>query len=86
MANRGFNFCSFKNAEADRIIEAARKEFNEAKRVKMYHRFHEIIHEEQPYTFMFCTPAQVVVGKRFSNVIVHTTGLELLEWKVGKRN
>ncbi|MCU0821440.1 MAG: peptide-binding protein [Spirochaetes bacterium] len=85
IANRGFNFCSFRNKEADTIMEKARTEFNEEKRDRMYNRLHEIIHEEQPYTFMFCSPALVVVSKRFDNVVVHTAGLETREWKVKKQ-
>ena len=78
----GSNFCYFINAEADEIIEKARKEFDVEKRIKMYRRFHEIIHDEQPYTFLYCTPALVVVSKRFDNVIVHKRGLNYTEWKV----
>jgi peptide/nickel transport system substrate-binding protein len=79
---QGSNFCAFNNAEADRIIEDGRMEFNEKKRIGMYQRFNRIVHEEQPYTFMFCTPALAVVSKRFDNVKVHKKGLNYLEWKV----
>ncbi|MEJ5362348.1 MAG: peptide-binding protein [Spirochaetota bacterium] len=78
----GSNFCYFVNTEADEIIEKARKEFDVQNRIKMYRRFHEIIHDEQPYTFLYCTPALVVVSKRFDNVIVHKRGLNYTEWKV----
>ncbi|MBP7583021.1 MAG: peptide-binding protein [Spirochaetes bacterium] len=81
----GSNFCSFRNAEADRLIEAARLELDEARRVAMYHRFNEILHREQPYTFMFCNPSLAAVSKRFDNVKVHTKGLNYLEWKVKAR-
>lgn len=82
--DKGSNFCSFKNAEADRIIVEARREFDEKKRTKLYHRLHEIIHYEQPYTFLFCNPELVVVSKRFDNVKVHVKGLNFHEWKVRK--
>jgi peptide/nickel transport system substrate-binding protein len=80
--NGGSNYIGFRNAEADRIIEAARQEFDLKKRVAMYHRFHEILHNEQPYTFLYTMPALAVVSKRFSNVIVHKKGMNFLEWKV----
>ncbi|HOT44700.1 MAG TPA: peptide-binding protein [Spirochaetota bacterium] len=80
----GSNYIGFSNREADRIIEAARTEFNEAKRNRMYHRFHRILHDEQPYTFMYTSPALAVVSKRFTNVKVHTRGMNYLEWKVRK--
>jgi peptide/nickel transport system substrate-binding protein len=80
----GSNFIGFSNREADRIIERARLEFNEKKRIAMYHRFQEILHYEQPYTFLFTTPALVAVSRRFTNVKVHTRGLNFLEWQVKK--
>ena len=49
----GSNYIGFRNTEADRIIEKARQEFDLKKRVAMYHRFHEILHNEQPYTFLY---------------------------------
>jgi len=82
----GSNFCGFVNPEADRIITRLRKEFDEQERIKLFHRFHEILHEEQPYTFLFCNPAQVVVSRRFENVRVHTRGLNYMEWSLRKGN
>lgn len=81
-AGEGSNFCSFKSAEADRIIERARVEFNEDRRVALYRRFNRIVHEEQPYTFLFCNPSLVVASRRFGNVKVHTKGLNITEWTV----
>ncbi|HBZ55179.1 MAG TPA: peptide-binding protein, partial [Syntrophobacteraceae bacterium] len=77
-------FVGFVNEEADRIIVEARQEFDEAKRRQMYHRFHEIIHEEQPYTFLFTLEALVAVDKRFANVHVYPMGMVPKEWWVPK--
>ncbi len=79
-AEKGSNYVGFINAEADRIIEEARQEFDPVKRREMYHRFHRILHEEQPYTFLFTTEALVAVSKRFKNVSVYAMGLEPREW------
>ena len=49
----GSNRGGFRNAEADAIIEEARGTFDLERRIELFHRFHEIIHEEQPYTFFF---------------------------------
>jgi peptide/nickel transport system substrate-binding protein len=49
----GSNHCSFKNNEADEIIEKLRRTFDKDERVRLCHRFHAILHEEQPYTFLF---------------------------------
>ena len=81
-AEKGSNFVGFINEEADSLIEAARKEFDRDKRIEMYRRFSEIVHEEQPYTFMFCNKSTVAVNKRFENVLVHPFGIDPLEWHV----
>ncbi len=47
------NYVSFRNPEGDRIAEALRKEFDQAKRVELCHQFHALVHEEQPYTFFY---------------------------------
>lgn len=84
MADKGSNFVGFKNAEADRIMEDARKEFDSAKRHEMYHRLHEILNEEQPYTFLFTTESLVAVARRFENVEVYPMGLAPRQWWVPK--
>ncbi|MCH7630478.1 MAG: hypothetical protein IIC07_01110 [Proteobacteria bacterium] len=78
----GSNFVGFENAEADKIIEDARKEFNNDKRAKLYKKFANIIHNEQPYTFLFCRKSPVAVSNRFKGVKVHPLGLDFLEWYV----
>lgn len=82
--DKGSNFVGFVNEEADRIIVEARQEFDEVKRRQMYRRFHEIIHEEQPYTFLFTLEALVAVDKRFANVHVYPMGMVPKEWWVPK--
>lgn len=49
----GSNRVGFRNTEADEIIEEARRTFDPDARAALFHRFHEIVHEEQPYTFWF---------------------------------
>ena len=81
-AESGSNFIGFKNQEADNLIEEARTEFDREKRMQLYRRFAEIVHNEQPYTFLFCRKSTVAVNKRFENVIVYPLGIDLLEWYV----
>jgi peptide/nickel transport system substrate-binding protein len=81
-AAKGSNFVGFENAQADRLIEEARREFDPEKRHKLFHRLHQIIHEEQPYTFLFTTEALVAVDRRFANVHVYPLGLAPREWWV----
>jgi peptide/nickel transport system substrate-binding protein len=81
-AEKGSNFVGFVNAEADRIMDDARLEFDEQKRFATYHRFHAILHEEQPYTFLFCIQSLEALDRRFQNVKVYKFGLDSREWWV----
>lgn len=81
-ADKGSNFISFKNPEADRLIERARVEFDADKRNAIYHQFDKILYDEQPYTFLFASDTLEVVSKKFSNVKVHKMGTYFKEWKV----
>ena len=80
IANRGSNFISFRNAEADRLIEAARVEFDRTKRNEIYHKFHRLLHEEQPYTFLFGRRSLAAVHRRFEDVRIHALGLDERDW------
>ncbi|MBN2581510.1 MAG: peptide-binding protein [Planctomycetes bacterium] len=80
IANRGSNFISFCNAEADRLIEAARVEFDRTKRNELYHKFHRLLHEEQPYTFLFGRRSLAAVHRRFEGVKIHALGLDDRDW------
>ena len=83
-ADKGSNFVGFRNEEADGLIETARKEFDPQQRRLLFNRFSEILHEEQPYTFLFTTDALVAVARRFHNVTVHPMGLTPRQWWVPK--
>lgn len=52
----GSNYISFGNEEADRLIEQAREEMDDDKRAALYRRLGEILHEENPYTFLYGSP------------------------------
>jgi len=79
---RGSNHVGFDNSEADEIIEKARQTLDEHERTKLYHRFHEIVHQQQPYTFLYTRPEMCFLDKRFENVKTHKLGLDWLQWYV----
>ncbi len=57
---KGFNFVGYRNPEVDRLIEAGRTTFDREERTPIYWKIHELIHEDQPYTFLYVgkgTPA-----------------------------
>jgi peptide/nickel transport system substrate-binding protein len=79
---KGSNYVSFNNPKADAIIEEARQTLDAEKRNALYHRFHQILHEEQPYTFIYTRPEQRFLNKRFSNVKIYKLGINEREWYV----
>ena len=78
----GYNRVWFENSEVDKLIEDARIEFDRDKRIKLYHRLHEILHDEQPYTFLFCSNELYALDKRFHGINVYPYGLDSEEWWV----
>jgi len=79
---KGSNFVGFSNREADLIIEEARVTFEKEKRIQLYRRFHRIMHDQQPYTFLFMNESLVAVDRRFENVNVYPLGFDTSEWWV----
>ena len=58
------NFVAFKNSEADDLIVNIRREYNHERQVAYCHRLHEIIAQEQPYTFLYVGKWTAVLDKR----------------------
>ena len=82
--DRGSNYVSFINEEADQIIEDARVEFDPERRRELYWRLQEIIHEEQPYTFLMVPQDSAAYHRRFENVewIPPYPAVNLTKWFV----
>ena len=70
-----FNFVSYKNEEADRLMEEGRRVFSEVDRAKIYHRLHEILSEDEPYTFLYVPDSLVALHGRFKGVELAPAGL-----------
>jgi peptide/nickel transport system substrate-binding protein len=84
IGNGGSNYVGFNVPEADRIIEEARRTLDDNQRNELFHQFHRILHEEQPYTFIYTRPEEAFLDKRFENVNIHMLGLVPDEWYVPK--
>jgi peptide/nickel transport system substrate-binding protein len=84
IGNGASNYVGFSNRSADKLIETARMTLDEEERNKLFHQVHRILHEEQPYTFLFERPEMRLLDKRFQNVKIHPMGLNWLEWYVPK--
>jgi peptide/nickel transport system substrate-binding protein len=82
IADQGDNAIGFRNAEADRIIEAARGEVDVEKRMKLWQDFHKIIYDEQPYTFLFSRMEKIFIDGRYKNTEPYKTGTNSDDWYV----
>ncbi|MGH7857394.1 MAG: ABC transporter substrate-binding protein, partial [Candidatus Binatia bacterium] len=79
----GSNHVSFRNAEADRILEEYRREFDEKRRIELYWRLQEIILEESPYAFLYMGKAITAYDRRFRDTKWYESGApNLNEWWV----
>jgi peptide/nickel transport system substrate-binding protein len=79
----GSNHIGYSNPEVDRILETYRREFDPARRKRLYDRFQEILYQEQPYTFLFMQKAVTAWDRRFRNVNWYPTGgSDTHEWWV----
>jgi peptide/nickel transport system substrate-binding protein len=81
-ANKGSNAISYKNPRVDEILEQYRGEFDAQKRIQLYKEFQQILHEEQPYTFLYVAKRVSAVQRRFEGVEVYPDGLRPVEWWV----
>lgn len=83
IADGGDNYIHYINHDLDKLIDEARVTMNDDARMKLWHKVHTILHEDQPYTFLWTTKAVLYLDKRFENVKRTKTGLnELEEWYV----
>jgi peptide/nickel transport system substrate-binding protein len=80
----GYNYVGFRNAEADTLLEQIRRTIDTGQQDVLCRRLHRILHDQQPYTFLFARPYLCAVDKRFENVKIHNLGLNFLEWYVPK--
>lgn len=82
-ANKGSNAISYKNARVDKILEDYRREFDPKTRIELYREFQQILHDEQPYTFLFMSRSVSAVSRRFKGVeVLPIGGLRPLDWWV----
>ncbi len=83
---RAGNAPGFRNERADELMEKARKIFDRDERVPLYHEFNRILQRHQPMTLLFTGPVNVLVHKRFENVIIHKMGIRYSDFYVLPEN
>ena len=71
----GDNFVNFKSNELDSLIDQARATVSEDNRMPLWWRAEQILHEQQPYTFLMRRKSLMFLDSRISNVEVTSLGL-----------
>ena len=61
---RQLNFVGYKNKEVDQLIVRIRQEYDKEKQVNMTKRLHQIIADDQPYTFLYVNKATQLLDKK----------------------
>lgn len=75
MAPGGSNHISYSNRELDALIEKLQQTFDFDLRIKIAHEISRILHEDQPYTFLFCPYSLSAINAKYRNVRVFPTGI-----------
>lgn len=76
----GDNFVQWDNKEATAFIDEARREVDKPSRMKIWHKFEAVWHDEQPYTLLWWRPWLRFVKADVGNVQTYTKGLEAVEF------
>ncbi|MDD2717192.1 MAG: peptide-binding protein [Candidatus Wallbacteria bacterium] len=64
----GFNFISYNNPEADRLCELGHATMDREKLREIFCRLQAVIHEDQPYTFLYIPNEIWAVAKRIQGI------------------
>jgi peptide/nickel transport system substrate-binding protein len=70
-----FNVVGFNNKRADELMDLARLEFNQTKRKAYLDEFQTILHEEQPYLWLYAPYTLLAVHKRIQGVTPAPAGI-----------
>ena len=68
MRPNGLNHNFYANEEVDRLLEEGRQTLDLAVRKRVYDRIQEILHEDQPYSFLYVPYALPVVSARIRGI------------------
>ncbi|QDT01376.1 ABC transporter substrate-binding protein [Adhaeretor mobilis] len=58
------NYGQYSNEEVDRLFKEGRKELDKEKRAAIYAKIHQILWDDQPYTWLFYRPAFYAFNKK----------------------
>ncbi len=69
-----YNFVSFRNSEADNLLDEISDETNQEKLDSLYKLLQEVIHRDEPVTFLYWVDNIVVYNKNIENININPLG------------
>ena len=84
LQNTPLNFVGYQNKTADNLMDELKVHLPKERQKKLYYRFQEIMHEDQPVTFMYWISDIVGINKRIKNINITPLGVitHCWEWSV----
>jgi len=78
------NFASYQNKKADKIMDELTKNYTMNKKKELYFKFQEILHEDEPVTFMYWKSNIVGINENLRNTGIGPLGAitHCWEWSV----
>jgi ABC-type transport system substrate-binding protein len=73
------NFVGYNSQRADELIVRIRQEYNRDRQRQLTHELHRLIHEDQPYTFLYAPLSTRVLDKKIVLVDQNPDGTERYE-------
>lgn len=85
-APQEFNFISYNNPQVDKLIIEGIRTFDIQERKRAYYKLHEILADEQPYTFLYIADALPIIHRRFKGIQKAPIGIwhNFIKWSVPK--
>jgi len=71
----GRNYGGYSSPRVDELFAMGRREFDFAKRKKIYQEIHKLIYDDQPYTFIYYRPSLYAVEKRIRGIQTSPRGI-----------
>jgi peptide/nickel transport system substrate-binding protein len=83
MSGVGDNFVQYSNPKVDAAIDRARRTVKDELRMPIWHEVHRLIHEDEPYSFLFADWELFAADKRIKGVLATKTAAnQKTEWYV----
>jgi len=78
----GHNHMCYRNAEVDRLLEAARSERDAERRTALYQQFNQLVHADQPITLLVHPLNTLLLHRRLQDAEPGATGVFPQHWWV----